>query len=103
MPGHKLRLQWIAAGLCGTCGKPRGAKGTKTMCRKHADEHSRKQSESNARKTKDRRAKGLCLGCGEERLDERKRPRAPEEKYCWQCEEKKRQKDKRYYAGLSAR
>lgn len=34
------KKKMIAAGLCRTCGKPRGKKGTKEHCRIHADAHT---------------------------------------------------------------
>lgn len=106
MPGHKLRLERIRQGLCGECGEPRnppgGPKGTETMCRRCAAEHSRKQSELKTRLIAERDAAGQCLDCGEQRLDERSRPRPPGEKLCWQCEDKRRHRHRRYYQNLKS-
>jgi hypothetical protein len=113
MAGHKLRLQRIKNGLCGACGEPRdpkgGPKGTDTLCRTHADEHSRRVAESNARQRAERTEAGVCLDCGgpreevRDRAFSRSRPRDPDKKLCGHCEDKRRQRNKRYYANLNAK
>lgn len=97
MPGHKLRMERRRQGLCEVCGEPRGPKGTDTMCRRDADEHSRKQSKLKSKLRDERAAAKLCLECGEQRLDEKGRLRPPDVKLCWQCEDKRRHRYRRYY------
>jgi hypothetical protein len=93
MPGHKQRLAWIKAGLCGNCGAPRGEEGTKTKCRTHADEHSREQAARNQRARAERGARHQCLDC-EEVL-----PKG--QKYCKVHKYKNRKKHKDYYRKIA--
>lgn len=64
MAGHRTQQLWIARGLCRVCGEPRGEDGTKTRCRKHANEHSKRQANLNALTRADNKAKGGCAVCG---------------------------------------
>ena len=96
MAGHKIRLEWIARGLCGDCGELRGDKGTKTRCEKHARLHAQKQAERNVRDRALREAQHQCLDCDEVLAD-------PKAKRCFEHDIKYKQKHKDYYSKLTTK
>lgn len=96
MPGHKIRAERKAAGLCEECGKPRGEDGTAKHCRKCAIRHNKKQASRNQTMRAYRRAHNQCLECGERLLGKK-------DTLCSIHKYKKSLTDKRYYSRLTRR